>query len=193
MLVDREGLLSKSIVKFIDIVLDLYSPVPYEIRNEMRVLQNTLLYGQSKQLEDYIITLSDKLQNKAKFKQEQYQIPELANSNPILQKSATKITKNPLFDSDKQNKFYLNNLKTHVSDGLKSKQNSFNATALELGKNRKISAVEYLNRDEDAVNQSKGLIKDVPELGKTTSRALLKIVKRNRSSKQKHPLTERSL
>jgi hypothetical protein len=48
MLVDREGLLSKSIIKFIDIVLDLYSPVPYEIRNEMRVLQNTLLYGQSK-------------------------------------------------------------------------------------------------------------------------------------------------
>lgn len=152
MLVEREGLLSKSIIKFIDIVLDLYSPVPYEIRNEMRVLQNTLLYGQNKQLEDYITSLSDKLQNKAKYKQEQYQIPELANSNPILQKSATKITKNPLSDSDKQNKFYLNNLKTHVSDGLKSKQNSFNATALELAKNRKISAVEYLNRDEDAVN-----------------------------------------
>lgn len=48
MLIEKEGLLSKSIIKFIDIVLDLYSPVPYEIRNEMRVLQNTLLYGQSK-------------------------------------------------------------------------------------------------------------------------------------------------
>lgn len=43
----RDNPVCQSLIKFVDIVLDLYSPVPYEIRNEMRILQSTLLYGHS--------------------------------------------------------------------------------------------------------------------------------------------------
>ena len=58
----------KCMIKFIDIVLDLYWPVPYEVRNEMRNLQNTLMFGKFKQLEEYIENLEEKLTLKNKQK-----------------------------------------------------------------------------------------------------------------------------
>lgn len=56
--------MGKSIIKFIDVLLDLYSPVPYEVRNEMRILQNTLLYGHAHELAMYMEGLTEKLELK---------------------------------------------------------------------------------------------------------------------------------
>jgi len=65
----RDIHVSQSVIKFIDIVLDLYSPVPCDLRNEMRNLQTTLLYGKSLELSSLITGLQDKLSIKVKNSQ----------------------------------------------------------------------------------------------------------------------------
>ena len=49
--------IEKSFVKFIDILLDLYWPVPSEVRTEMRNFQTTLLVGKLSLVKEYIESL----------------------------------------------------------------------------------------------------------------------------------------
>ena len=48
---------SKCFIKFIDLLLEMYAHIPYEIRSEMRSLQNTLIHGTSYDLDDYMMTM----------------------------------------------------------------------------------------------------------------------------------------
>lgn len=38
--------MEKYTIKFIDVILDLYLHIPYQVRNEMRNFQNNIMFGQ---------------------------------------------------------------------------------------------------------------------------------------------------
>lgn len=104
MLRPADSQITKSIVKFIDLVLDLYSPVASDLCNQMRNLQSTLLYGRMGELETLITGLEDKLELKSKHKH------SLRNSNEI--KTGSVIKSHRAFndnDSEKENVFGLSN------------------------------------------------------------------------------------
>jgi len=106
----NDNKLAKKVIKFIDIILTLYSPVPFEIRNEMRILQNTLLYSKEKSLDDYMEQLEDKLNTKEKYNKAQ----QMSNEGKIGsygQITAIKSFRNLLNESDKENKINTSNIK----------------------------------------------------------------------------------
>lgn len=144
----------------------------------MRILQNTLLYGHSHELTMYMEGLAEKLELKQKSRHYQnYNSQNNGHSLDVhavhyLDKSVDKMTRinsnSSLLehDSNKQNKFYLGNVCTRTNTD--NQDNSFciskkaitkNTNQVdskedgkinwELGKLRKISAVEYINRDEE--------------------------------------------
>lgn len=97
----RDAHVSQSVIKFIDIVLDLYSPVACDLRNEMRNLQTTLLYGKSLELSALIAGLQDKLTIKVKNNQH---FSSLSNDTAEIK------THRALNDPNKENISYLHNV-----------------------------------------------------------------------------------
>jgi hypothetical protein len=173
MLRPADSQITKSIVKFIDLVLDLYSPVASDLCNQMRNLQSTLLYGRMGELETLITGLEDKLELKSKHKH------SLRNSNEI--KTGSVIKSHRAFndnDSEKENTFGLSN-RINTCANVKNYENCLSVP--NENRSRTVSVTELSDKSfeynkENVMNRHRAL-------NRNSSRTLLKIVKKNRSSK----------
>jgi hypothetical protein len=92
--------LAKSIIRFIDIILTLHSPLPFHLRNEMLILQNTLQPNHKRTLDEYLDHLENKLNTKAKSKQVDQAIVDGCMSSGT-QISEIKTCRNMGWDVDK--------------------------------------------------------------------------------------------
>jgi hypothetical protein len=106
--------LAKSIIKFVDIVLSLYAFVPFEVRNEMRMLQSVLLHKTENKLDEYI----EQLESKSKLKE----VVKRAHT------SVMRTEKDGLSDSDKENTPNSTNVKGNVSSNSRKYENSLTST-----------------------------------------------------------------
>lgn len=57
------------VYQFLDILIQLYTPLPQEIHAEMRAMQDALLYGTPTHLEHYMESLQEKVALRNSYKE----------------------------------------------------------------------------------------------------------------------------